>query len=704
MSGLHLTFIVSKPLFLSKDEGFSEELAESVISLAESFVNEELTGKEEAQLRESIYADTHGTDVPGSLDTSDQEQGAHITPDDPEGVSLFASLFERLLARFDFDASDTQISLIHPDNTEVSLKLSQIRYFTESPKTDQSEEPNRSGEIRTIEVQGLTTTMKDISPCLRDSQVVETCDPRTPVNENSDSEMDEDTQTMMSQSLLSLPSKPTSGMRRPPSPTLSSISSDSGSSSMYQSAIDTSKAPSCPLSPRPFEKGREDLNERREQPIIAISEPITLCLTTPPFVPIDSMPSDSISEDKGKTKEIYTEKINLNVNIGVIALCIHAQQLNGLIQLANVITSSSLSSNKNKQSPVSEKSERSILERVVLSMRTRGIVLLALCESPSSTEVSQFYRNPTAPPSITSGYIRLHVDCIEAIFTSQKRASSRLLSRISQTDHAINRAQFASCTISDISIFHFLPYAQCSSSLKQQHSFPILMTDSRLNDSYQISTSQHRVFRHNHPFTEKSKNTPLPRIDLVDWTSERVLEHGANLRTWRTKHVPNYRRNSSGLGAGLVSNVGLMSSPRVLKNSANSHLPVLKAKTQPAISVELLLDSKIPSYLLVDTLPLHTFVDVRSVQMISDFVGIVLTNTNESPATEVPSPVDHSPPARTNNINPPNGLETEENRLERLVLEDLNLDMDYRQAGDTTPTKRVTRPSRRKLKVISSLW
>ena len=67
---------MSKPLFLSKDEGFSEELAESVISLAESFVNEESTGKEEAQLRESISADTDGTDVPGSLDTSDQEQGA----------------------------------------------------------------------------------------------------------------------------------------------------------------------------------------------------------------------------------------------------------------------------------------------------------------------------------------------------------------------------------------------------------------------------------------------------------------------------------------------------------------------------------------------------------------------------------------------------------------------------------------------------
>ena len=260
VESLHLTFNVVPTV--SKDKGFPVNLAESVTSIAETFIHDELDPAEEAALRDSIHPDLPPPSppfnhVPGGLDpfiTEDATQG----DSDPQGVSIFATLLERLLSRFQFDATDVKVTLVHPGHASFTITIPKIQYQTEvkgeSPTAGSAslETQDRTGDqpggtTRTVRVEGVTVTTR----CLRTQSPVTVQSPSlsvpplisrrdTPSPENlfapprnpsppspglsDSSELDEEVHMMMSQSLVGLPP-------RLPSPT------SSVASSMYQSAV-----------------------------------------------------------------------------------------------------------------------------------------------------------------------------------------------------------------------------------------------------------------------------------------------------------------------------------------------------------------------------------------------------------------------------------------------------------------------------------
>ncbi|KAA1471103.1 hypothetical protein DENSPDRAFT_858705 [Dentipellis sp. KUC8613] len=268
IQSLHLVFHVGGHI-QETSVNDAANLADSVVSVAESFMHDELSPGEEATLFESLHPDLansatlHET-VPGALDpflSTDEEFHSEM---DPAGVSIFATMIERLLSRFEFDAIDTMLTLVLPGRSSLSVKLSDIRY---GRHVEEREEPSRQdsgassevkgglddaqGETRTLSLSGFVLTYSDLRPVGQSNE--DTCNhpasspdsfeesppifhfhsspapsPSSPYM--SDSDLEDGADNFMSQSLVSLPPRPVV----PPLSPASTVGD-----SMYQSAIST---------------------------------------------------------------------------------------------------------------------------------------------------------------------------------------------------------------------------------------------------------------------------------------------------------------------------------------------------------------------------------------------------------------------------------------------------------------------------------
>ncbi|KAI0374905.1 hypothetical protein BV20DRAFT_1032957 [Pilatotrama ljubarskyi] len=342
---LHLTFYLEPTMASRAERPFADNLAESVVSVAETFIHEELSAREEAALRESFHPELGSSNsleseenVPGGLNPFISEEDVHEHDADPPGVSIFATLIERLLARFQFDATDTRITIVNPQEASFTLIIPEIRYSTEcqsnsSPAPGDSNalavEKTASGEIRKVVITGATVTTRCLRPfSMRPTDVPDTMSPvtqsrsavspkaisptatvstdsqafeepgprgshiylpglpspsrRTPPVEPSSpssdsSDMDEETQMFMSQSIASLPPRPVSPA--------SSIGS-----SMYQSAVSTS-VPDSRLDDIP-----EEVSQSRSEtpPAPAPIEPSVEAASTSPRERTDRIPSSPV--------------------------------------------------------------------------------------------------------------------------------------------------------------------------------------------------------------------------------------------------------------------------------------------------------------------------------------------------------------------------------------------------------------------------
>ncbi|KAI5124376.1 hypothetical protein M0805_008979 [Coniferiporia weirii] len=744
LSGIHLMLVLNKPAEVVQNMKYPTELAKSVASVAETFIHEELSEGEEAMLRGSVHLErlpaganegTSSNRTSGSLDLFPDEEPEPVrTADsDPEGVSIFAGLFERLLARFDFDASDTRITLIHSDNAALTLEVARIRYFTETVISDESSGLNQTdapaGETRTVSFEGVTLFMRDLSPSNSTPST-----PQTPpvwtsggsisrlAHEGSDSEVDDETSIMMSQSLVSLPPRTAQVPGRAPSPSLSTISSASAASSMYQSAISASKALPHTASPHKdvntFTQTEEE--ERSSQIIMTVSDTILIRLTTPPpYAPLEESPIRSGPDtNDGEMNREHLEKMKLDVSIGIIAVSLHARNVNAIVKIASFISKafdpSSEASTRSEPQQEFNSPELSIFKRLELRLRVKGVVILLTSlrggVGRKNDSILDFFSRPLIPPFIPCGYVRLHIDSVEAAATNPSLPDVPHSFKSASTTPSSSEPSSAavSCTISDLSLLVF--HSSTSSNdvnLAPRHnaSSPILITDLNLVNSYRaqqtysLKQNMH-AYTHNHPYTDEDKELPLPVFDVVDWSSEKGRSHGSSLRVWRTRpaHPPPlyHRKVSSGLGAGLVSNVGLSTSPtRSVKGPQLANTAGQNSARIPAISAKAYLGEATAGGLevIVKTVPLHVFIDLECASRVLDFVGEVLHNSDvigpPAPA-EVPSTHDRHRSTWTDD------REQQRKRLEELVLDDLNLGMDYRQLDAATPIKQTNVFLRRK--------
>lgn len=199
LSSLNITLSYSPAPRSSSQAGISVDgISESVEHMAQSFVHDELHSTETS--KSPSTSENISYKFPGTFDPNNRGDSDPITARDDEelatqGVSLIATLIEKLLSRFKFDVSDIRVNIIFPEATTLSFYLDRVAYKTEDAVEQTIKAGEREkGEVRTLSLGKFIVSMKVSSP------VTETLSSSTVSSDNDDENM-----AMMSQSLAALP-------------------------------------------------------------------------------------------------------------------------------------------------------------------------------------------------------------------------------------------------------------------------------------------------------------------------------------------------------------------------------------------------------------------------------------------------------------------------------------------------------------------
>ncbi|KAF9650852.1 hypothetical protein BDM02DRAFT_3092255 [Thelephora ganbajun] len=730
LQSLHLTLdLLDNPANSQLNQ--TSNLADSVASVAAEFLHHELSPGEEATLRESFHPDRGlppdpADYVPGGIDPFLNTEEFAPSDTDPDGVGIFASLIERLLARFAFDAADTRITIRHPGRSSFTLIIPHIRYETESETSSANEAPtpqatlrnNATGETRTITISGVEITTLDLRP--EDTtkpafpsivSSVTSLPPHPPYGRiprephsrspSPDSDIDDETQMMMSQSIPFLP----------PQPLSSSSMSASVVSSMYHSAISEASLKSTTV--------REPIPEVQEQPLIEPaakpeeqsspnpqdqpppssdapppqgagipeetivsfgSDPIIIRLTTPP-------PSESRPEQRKVEKR--DDSLRLSVTTGMLSFALRARHIQSLTEL--VASFGSISSTP--PTPQGTTPASPLLSRLNVSVHVRGVVGLLLLSKEPSYELTRvdFFHHQLIPPKLPYRYLRIHADGISVSF-SQPPGIGRGDRRTSGTTRVD-----ASLTTTDLTVF--LSKLSSGSSLGSEHTAsPILITDPNILIQY-TSSYAHPVNQHN-PYPN------CPAFDVSDWTSMANKSKTPKPSYWRARIPQNHsqqRMPMHGRG-GPVGVPGLSSSPG---QSNPDFLQKSPTHSPPGENVP-----ELRTYVEARIAPLHVFVDLGALLSIQDYglleflqdsAPTALHPAKESASEELSEEISDedekdTPPATPRRFTDFSRMDSdrqrERQRLEQMVLDDLDLKFDYRsstpkQSPQSLPSEKV---------------
>ncbi|KDR81673.1 hypothetical protein GALMADRAFT_276398 [Galerina marginata CBS 339.88] len=548
LKSLHLVIHVVP--FADHRPGPNVDLTESVASVAETFIHQELSPAEEASLWQSLHQEggMHSSyekapTVPGGLgDSIAQEESPNVFDTDPAGVSVFASLIERFLARFEFDAQDIKITLLHPENIQLNLCLGEIQYHTDGKTGTPASLPRSNlgeGEKRTLSVSGVTLSSHNLIPTAKPSFFHTTVDfpasnspsvatSRPHSRSSSESSIDEATQFMMSQSLAALPP-------RPPS------STGSASSSMYESAISSANmhssqdnvkdnGPDIPSQASPPNSFPENPEEKGyfvdavvdvgETLLSFGSQPILLHLITPsPEVKTSEDDDPFLTSTEPDTKIV--DGFQVAISVGIIACAIGPWQIKSLLRLGQALFPST-------GAPPDESRFKETSQPPALKINTQvcGIVLLLLSSITDernnisiAPHLAGFLDKPLVPPSLEQGYTRVYLDTISASLAVSNAEDQLKRNTIS----ANTLVHHFNSSIADLSIFSFMtePESRRTSSLS---AFPILLTDVHLPSQYPGP--------HLHPHASQPY-PDLPIFDVIDWTDNMCRNFGTKLTQWR---------------------------------------------------------------------------------------------------------------------------------------------------------------------------
>lgn len=646
---------------------------------------------------------------------------------------MFASLIERLLARFSFDAADTRITIRHPEHSSFTLNIPNIRYETESgiPTIDQESTPQATlrndltGETRTITISEVDISMLDLRsedtakpaiPSIVSS--INSLPPRPPYGQlprepgsrspSPDSDIDDETQMMMSHSIAFLP----------PQPVSSSTTSASVASSMYQSAVSEAQfheptqeiQEQLPLGPstNPEEQPSPTPQDQRpssnfvsppqgasvpEETVLSFgSDPIVIQLTTPP-------PSEG-RHGQQRTEE-HDVSVCLSVTTGVLSFALCPRHIQRLTELATTLRDISPISPPPPPKSQGATPTSSLLSRLDLSLHVRGMVgLLLLCKEPPDELIRvDFFHHPLIPPKLPCRYLRMHADGISASFyqPSVVGGGDRRTPGAARGD--------ASFTTTDLTVFFFDP-GNRSSLGSERSASPVLITDPNIVTQY---TSLHA-----HPTNRPNSYPNYPAFDVLDWTSVANNSTTPKPSYWRARIPQNYsqqRMTTHGRGSS-VGALGLSPSPG---RSNPDFLQKLPVHSPPVVSVTVTITSgghkshkgdKVPesrTHVEAKVAPLHAFIDLGALLSGGDY-GLLEFIRDSTPAALPLAKRDvegelygeisdedekDTPPATPRHFTGfprrDSDRQHERQRLEQMVLDDLDLKFDYRSSTPKQP-------------------
>lgn len=632
LNGLHLALALRDQTYDNDvDDNAKEDLSQSVAHVADELIHEELTSNEESLLRDAIHEQGHiaqdtedyQSGIPGSLGPM-QSEGAIATPpdrtNDPEGVSIFAGLIEKILSRFSFNAEDIRITLLHEASALYTLRANKVHYFTSQERTGgdlpNHDETLKTGEKRVLRIDGFWLGVRNLKS--------DTSPPASPsvltaqsVGHHSASRATERIVEGggMSESILSLPPRDSTGIYQSPSFSSSVASSIETDRSMYESALEeaNSISRSTPREkPQPDWDGDSKEEIMEEEPLLVINEPVEVSLLTPPPYNPDNVPDTS--EETGQKGG--HEKIRLVVSVGIVAIAARAQNLNLLFQMSEILlasTSHSPQTNNSAEKTITEETS-SPLDQFHFTAKIKDIIMLMYNDekNDSREHIDAFFTKPLVPTSMSCGYTRLHIDLVELTSVEEDSHLPTSIEEILPSDNQTLRL-----TVSDISLLAFHPMPPSSSS-KRNKSSPILVCDPFLSESYHHKESAPRsrenpAHAHSHPESPVYQVNLVPEITLVDWLSEDCQEHGTNLRHWRTRapHLPtsHYRHSLIGRGTSSVPAKGpLQDSVQASKANMASVLELNQGR-DPAILVTFS-RKRTTSVISIAIKPIHVFLDL----------------------------------------------------------------------------------------------
>ncbi|KAH7922102.1 putative peripheral membrane protein [Leucogyrophana mollusca] len=621
-------------------------LADSVVSVAETFIHNELSPREEAALRESLHPGPHveppfnddtGRDLPGGLDPfitnlGDEEQHGDV---DPAGVSVFATFIERLLARFEFSALDTKITLVHPGQASFTLSIPEIRYGTETPET--------ANLVRTVSISGVTLTSRSLRPLVSNSPATtpSTLSPASPTSSrytsrprspsiprsvspaSSSSSLDEETQLLMSQSLASLPPRPQLRAASPASSVTSSMYQSAISAVHGSSSISVPGARSQHLDRINTDHLRHDGTPRQgfhlggqhgplgslveEDMIMSFGvEPVVIRLKTPLLhratsVPEEGSPVYSSSAAQQEDSPQEKERLQLSISSGVLAFALRACHVRMLLDILNILGSYSPPPPP-PPSPASSTKPGLLDIGLEARMNIRGIAILLIpVTSITSQHLEEFYARPLKPPMWPFGYVRALLENISGslvlpgIHSEGSQSAGGLVGGGAQaTGPSTSKSSppvSASLALAEMSIFAFHAVSPTVPRTAEPSASPVLITDPHLINQYSIRQSRP-------PFSGASKqgrppsDMQLATFDAVDWTLSKHVTGSAKLSTWRTrpKHVPSRSSDHDIAPAVSVVVQGPPMAARPRSNSATRTVEVQIAPLHFFVDLGIMLD------------------------------------------------------------------------------------------------------------------
>ena len=711
VESLHLTFHLRQKSNTSVLT--NPVLANSVASVAESFMQEELTPQEEATLLESFHPDlfpsipssVEHTNLPGGLDPdpflSSPEDDTPNTDVDPDGVSIFAALFERLLARFEFHVVNTKITLIQPGNISITVSIPEFRYRTEDGEinADVSRELDiPRDKSRNITMTGLTVTANSLRAPATMASSLSTFFVQPPSSSSSSPvsrtaspapaspalSCEGDTRFEMSQSIASL-------LPRHSSPT------GSITSSMYQSALST---PSTFLTRR-YRDGdetepraasqrpetRQSLSEEQSLDVDVIvsfgSHPILIKLCTDPSVD-GRVGTSSTSQEPLLSSENakHDEILHISVVTGVVACAFQGWHIQAISDFANCWTA-----NQSKPDPSPSSIGLEAQPDVLVTFESFGLVLLVLPPalvasfSHQNPGMAQYFEQPLLPSTFPHGYLRLFLETITGSVKSAIRADDVSFGphthiKQRQTEQAIATSTVSfQLSVGDISLFS-IDNGRANKDDISLDASPVLITDSNLPFQYEI---------HHRPDVNGMQEHPhLPTFKIVDQMDQK---HRHDSILWRSKgsHKRSITKHTHKLGSSPITD----SAVDKVEASPNARIAAFKVdvKRQEYLSHQ----RKPVLEVDIHAVPMHIFVDLGQVlgkegnwSFLSEVIGIALDSTDEPSRSDVGERVSHQvdPEADTPPASPQSrstrDKQKERQRRESFVLKDLDLDLDYR--------------------------